>query len=54
MNASSINATFSVQSPIKKQKIKPEWSLNKDKMNEIDNPLRGIINERQTTDAWQS
>ncbi|XP_053380194.1 abnormal spindle-like microcephaly-associated protein homolog [Mercenaria mercenaria] len=42
MNASSLNATFMVRSPVKRQKIKPDWSLHKDKMNEIENPLKAI------------
>lgn len=42
MNASSLNATFMIRSPMKKQKIKPDWSLQKDKMTEIQNPLKAI------------
>lgn len=41
MNA-TFNTTFVVRSPVKKQRIKPEWSLNKDKMTEIENPLKAI------------
>jgi len=41
MNA-TFNFSFVVRSPVKKQKIKPDWSLNKDKMKEIDNPLKAI------------
>lgn len=39
---STFNSTFVVRSPVKKPKIKPEWSLNKDKMSEIQNPLKAI------------
>ncbi|KAL4219252.1 hypothetical protein ACF0H5_021834 [Mactra antiquata] len=42
MNASSINATFMVKSPVKKHKIKPDWSLHKDKMADFENPLKAI------------
>lgn len=41
-----MNATFStcsfVRSPVKRQSILPDWSLNKDKMSEFDNPLKAI------------
>ena len=42
MNASSLNATFLVSAPVKKHKVKPEWALHKDKMNDIENPLKAI------------
>ncbi|XP_052220933.1 abnormal spindle-like microcephaly-associated protein homolog [Dreissena polymorpha] len=39
---STLNSTLMIRSPVKKQKIKPDWSLQKDKMQDFDSPLKAI------------
>ena len=41
MNA-TFNTTLVFRSPVKKHKIKPDWALHKDKMKEIESPLKAI------------